>query len=248
MFSKNVQNILFTLAILIILYGAYKALFTVQEGKKDGSRRRKSKRKSNKRKRKSNKSNKRKRKSNTSNKRKRISNTSKKGKGKSTKGKGKGRGRGSGRGRGRGRGRGGGGSGSGSGSGSGGGDGGGGSGSGNKPFTKCTDVNLLEKCNGVVDGTNIKGDWVTGPEMKKQLTDETGVSFGLAEHICRNPDDGTALTDQSVLMNNVRNVVENNKSFFKETPDANNWQNAVFKDNGGCCPHAEDTQCDNDGF
>ena len=32
MFSKNVQNILFTLAVLIILYGAYKALFPSQEG------------------------------------------------------------------------------------------------------------------------------------------------------------------------------------------------------------------------
>ena len=32
-FSKKVQNILFTLAVLIILYGVYKALFTVQEGK-----------------------------------------------------------------------------------------------------------------------------------------------------------------------------------------------------------------------
>ena len=31
-FSKNVQNILFSLAVLIILYGAYKALFTINEG------------------------------------------------------------------------------------------------------------------------------------------------------------------------------------------------------------------------
>lgn len=34
MFSKDVKNFLFTLAILVILYGAYKIFFTVREGKK----------------------------------------------------------------------------------------------------------------------------------------------------------------------------------------------------------------------
>ena len=45
MFSKNVQNILFYVAVLIILYGAYKALFTVQEGKRGCNKACKKKRK-----------------------------------------------------------------------------------------------------------------------------------------------------------------------------------------------------------
>jgi hypothetical protein len=35
MFRKYVKNVLFTLAVLIILYGAYKALFNVREGKQN---------------------------------------------------------------------------------------------------------------------------------------------------------------------------------------------------------------------
>ena len=56
MINKSVQNVLFSMTILIILYGAHKALFTVQEGKK---RRRRNKSKNRKNSKKRNKRNKR---------------------------------------------------------------------------------------------------------------------------------------------------------------------------------------------
>jgi len=37
LFSKNTQSILTYLAILIILYGAYKAIFNIREGKNKNS-------------------------------------------------------------------------------------------------------------------------------------------------------------------------------------------------------------------
>jgi hypothetical protein len=43
MFSKNTKTILTYLAILIIFYGAYKAVFNLKEGKKGKKRKKKSK-------------------------------------------------------------------------------------------------------------------------------------------------------------------------------------------------------------
>ena len=43
MFSKNTKTILTYLAILIIFYGAYKAVFNLKEGKKRKKRKKKSK-------------------------------------------------------------------------------------------------------------------------------------------------------------------------------------------------------------